>query len=85
MSVVITLISGMTIMQIYWKTQCAPHRRTTKLMKKKELLNKIENLEDIIIVLCRKQDRKIEELMERVVCLETELQARKLIHKIQNQ
>ncbi len=54
-------------------------------MKKKELLNKIENLEDIIIVLCRKQDRKIEELMERVVCLETELQARKLIHKIQNQ
>ena len=54
-------------------------------MKKKELLNKIENLEDIIIVLCRKQDGKIEELMERVVCLETELRARKLIHKIQNQ
>ena len=54
-------------------------------MNKKELLNKIENLEDIIIVLCRKQDTKIEELMERVVCLETENRTIRLIHKIQNQ
>ena len=47
-------------------------------MKKKELLSSVENLADIITVLSRKQDRKIEELLERIEYLEDkvlELQA----------